>query len=95
MLDAAVHERLVEAVSGALGRAVRLDIAVVEQPASSTADTPLARRELARAARQAQAVESIRSDPFVQGLINEMDGVLQDASIRPLQDPTGNVSGEL
>jgi DNA polymerase-3 subunit gamma/tau len=96
MLDAAVHERLVEAVSGALGRAVRLDIAVVEQPASSTADTPLARRESARAARQAQAVESIRSDPFVQGLINEMDGVVQDASIRPLlQDPTGNVSGEL
>lgn len=95
MLDAAARERLVEAVSGTLGRAVRLDIAVVEQPARSTDDTPLARRESARAVQQAQAVESIRSDPFVQGLINEMGGVLQDASIRPLQDPTGNISGGL
>ena len=95
MLDAAARERLVEAVSGTLGRSVQLDIAVVEQPARSTDDTPLARRESARAVQQAQAVESIRSDPFVQGLINEMGGVLQDASIRPLQDPTGNVSGGL
>lgn len=95
MLDPAARDRLAEAVGAALGRSVRLDIVVVEQPAQTAADTPIARRESARAAQQAQAVESIRSDPFVQDLIKEMGGVLQDASIRPLHDPTDNVSGGL
>jgi len=90
MLDAVVRDKLAEAVVTVLGRSVRLDIAVVEQANGSSSETPIARRESARAAQQAQAAESIRSDPFVRGLIDEMGGVLLDASIRPLQNQTTN-----
>jgi len=87
MIDPAVRDKLAEAVTAALGRNVRVDITVVEQNA---ADTPIVRRESARAAQQAQAMESIRSDPFVRGLIDEMGGVVLDASIRPLPNQISN-----
>lgn len=90
MLDPAVRDKLAEAVVAALGRSVRVDIVVVEQAAASGMETPIARRESARAAQQAQAVESIRSDPFVRGLIDEMGGVLLDSSIRPLHNQITN-----
>lgn len=90
MLDLAVRDKLAEAVVAALGRSVRVDIVVVEQAAASGMETPIARRESARAAQQAQAVESIRSDPFVRGLIDEMGGVLLDSSIRPLHNQITN-----
>ena len=90
MLDLAVREKLAEAVVAALGRSVRVDIVVVEQAAASGMETPIARRESARASQQAQAVESIRSDPFVRGLIDEMGGVLLDSSIRPLHNQITN-----
>ncbi len=90
MFDAAVRDKLAEAVGAALGRSVRIEIAVVELDTGGVAETPIARRESARAAQQAQAVEAIRSDPFVRGLIDEMGGVLLDASIRPLQNQTSN-----
>ncbi|MBU3693869.1 MAG: DNA polymerase III subunit gamma/tau [Rhodocyclaceae bacterium] len=92
MLDPAALDRLTEAVGAALGHAVRLDVRVAEQAAAAgegEGQTPLARRESARAARQAQAEASIRGDPFVRGLIDEMGGVLLDASIRPLQNHAG------
>jgi len=75
-----------------LGRSMRLDIRVVED-ASAAAETPLARRESARLAQQSQAEDSIRGDPFVRGLIDEMGGVLLDASIRPLHNQAGNTGG--
>jgi DNA polymerase-3 subunit gamma/tau len=91
MLDPAARERLAEAVGAALGRDVRLDIQVVEDSAEAAAvETPLARRESARAAQQVQAVEAIRGDPFVRGLIDEMGGVLHEASIRPVQNPSSD-----
>lgn len=90
MLDPSVRDKLAEAVAAALGRIVRIDIAVVEQDAGCGAETPIARRETARAVQQAQAVEAIRSDPFVRGLIDEMGGVLLDTSIRPLGNQTSN-----
>ena len=90
MLDVAVRDKLAEAVGTALGHSVRIEIAVVEQDTGGGAETPIARRESARAAQQAQAVEAIRSDPFVRGLIDEMGGVLLDASIRPLHNQTSN-----
>lgn len=90
MLDPAVRDKLAEAVVAALGLSVRVDIVVVEQAAASGMETPIARRESARAAQQAQAVESIRSDPFVRGLIDEMGGVLLDSSIRPLHNQITN-----
>lgn len=90
MLDLAVRDKLAEAVVAALGRSVRVDIVVVERAAASGMETPIARRESARAAQQAQAVESIRSDPFVRGLIDEMGGVLLDSSIRPLHNQITN-----
>ena len=90
MLDLAVRDKLAEAVVAALGRSVRVDIVVVEQAAASGMETPIARRESARASQQAQAVESIRSDPFVRGLIDEMGGVLLDSSIRPLHNQITN-----
>jgi hypothetical protein len=43
-------------------------------------------RESARQERQAQALESIHGDPFVRGLVEQMGGVLVDASVRPLKD---------
>ena len=90
MLDPAVRDRLAESVAAALGQSVRLDIVVVEQHGSSVADTPIARRESARAAQQAQAEEAIRGDPFVRGLIDEMGGVLLETTIHPLQSQTTN-----
>jgi len=93
MLDPAVRDRLTVAVSAALGRSVRLDIDVAEDDSASMEETPLARRESARAAQQVQAAESIRSDPFVRGLIEEMGGVLLDTSIRPVSNQVGNAGG--
>jgi DNA polymerase-3 subunit gamma/tau len=87
MFDPAVRDRLAESVSAALGREIRLEVVVVAQQDGGS-ETPIALRESARSARQAQAEQAIRSDPFVRGLIDEMGGVLLDASIRPLQDPT-------
>lgn len=92
MLDPVVQDRLAAAVGAALGRSIRLDIRVAED-ATTTAETPLARRESARLAQQAQAEDSIRGDPFVRGLIDEMGGVLLDASIRPLHNQVGNAGG--
>jgi len=92
MLDPAVQDRLAAAVGAVLGRSMRLDIRVVED-ASAAAETPLARRESARLAQQSQAEDSIRGDPFVRGLIDEMGGVLLDASIRPLHNQAGNTGG--
>jgi len=90
MLDPGVRDKLSEAVAAELGRIIRIDIVVVEQDASSGAKTPIARRESARAAQQAQAVDSIHGDPFVRSLIDEMGGTVLDASIRPLQNQTTN-----
>jgi len=89
MLDPAVRDQLAEAVAGALGREVKLDIALLTQQ-DGAGETPIARREAARAARQALAEAAIHNDPFVRGLIDEMGGVLLDASIQPLHDATGN-----
>lgn len=86
LFDPGVRDKLAEAVSAGLGVAVRIDIVVVEAATGSDAETPIARRESARAAQQAQAVASIHNDPFVRGLIDEMGGVLQDDSIRPAQN---------
>lgn len=84
LLDDEAQQRLRREVQSALGEQWSVGIEVSEHMVAAT--TPMQQRESARQERQAQALESIHGDPFVRGLVEQMGGVLVDASVRPLKD---------
>lgn len=84
LLDDEAQQRLRREVQSALGEKWSVGIEVSEHMVAAT--TPMQQRESARQERQAQALESIHGDPFVRGLVEQMGGVLVDASVRPLKD---------
>ena len=84
LLDDDAQQRLRREVQSALGEQWSVGIEVSEHMVAAT--TPMQQRESARQERQAQALESIHGDPFVRGLVEQMGGVLVDASVRPLKD---------
>lgn len=84
LLDDEAQQRLRREVQLALGEQWSVGIEVSEHMVAAT--TPMQQRESARQERQAQALESIHGDPFVRGLVEQMGGVLVDASVRPLKD---------
>lgn len=84
LLDDEAQQRLRREVQSALGEQWSVGIEVSEHMVAAT--TPMQQRESARQERQAQALESIHCDPFVRGLVEQMGGVLVDASVRPLKD---------
>lgn len=84
LLDDDAQQRLRREVQSALGEQWSVGIEVSEHMVAAT--TPMQQRESARQERQAQALEAIHGDPFVRGLVEQMGGVLVDASVRPLKD---------
>ena len=76
-------KRLEDALSGHLGRAVSVNIALGEAGAES-ADTPavVARREAD--ARRRQAAETLQEDPGVRAIVDGFGGQLDPDSIRPV-----------
>ncbi|GBG16040.1 DNA polymerase III subunit gamma/tau [Novimethylophilus kurashikiensis] len=50
-----------------------------------TGNTPAAQLSQEKALRQAQAEESIRNDPFVQGLMETFGAIVNPSSIKPIQ----------
>jgi DNA polymerase-3 subunit gamma/tau len=80
LADAAMINRVREALGAHFGAPVRLDVEVGEVGAA-TAAAATARE---RAERQAQAQAAIESDPFVRGLIEEFDASILPGSVRPV-----------
>jgi DNA polymerase-3 subunit gamma/tau len=84
-LAAGTHaERLKEAVAKSLG-GLRVELKVQDAPV----ETPAAKRARDQAERQAQAVASIESDPFVRDLVEQFDARVIEDSIRPADEKAG------
>ena len=80
LADAAMVNRVREALGAHFGAPVRLDVEVGEV-GGATAAAATARE---RAERQAQAQAAIESDPFVRGLIADFDASILPGSVRPV-----------
>ena len=74
------QRRIEELLTARFGEPVKVRIDVV----SVSAETPARQRQRAQAERQQQAEASLLGDPVVQTLLNEFQGQLDPASIRPL-----------
>lgn len=73
-------ERLQQALSDYLGRPLQLRIELGE----SEAETPAATAGRQRKELQAQAVNAITQDAFVQDMLNSLDATIVDSSIKPI-----------
>ena len=73
-------ERLQTALSDYFEEPVVIDIEVGEV----TAETPQATTLRLRAERQAAAVESMKSDEYVQQMVARFDGTLLENTVRPI-----------
>jgi DNA polymerase-3 subunit gamma/tau len=79
-INKAGPEKLQEALSAHLGRAVRVSVEVGE----IATETPAQRNQAEKAERHAAAVASLEQDPFVRELIERFDATLEEASVKPL-----------
>jgi len=73
-------EKLQDALSAHLGRAVKVAIEVGE----IATETPAQRNQAEKAERHAAAVAALEQDPFVRELIERFDATLEEASVKPL-----------
>jgi DNA polymerase III subunit gamma/tau len=80
LLDPAYQEKLVMAIRGKLGAAVRVNISVSEQSGASLA----ALEGQAQQARMAKAIAAIEADPFVRDMVDNLDAKLIESSIKPI-----------
>lgn len=74
------HDKLQQALSDYLGRAVSLSISQEE----ISGDTPAAAAQRRRRERQSQAVASLEGDDFVREVIDAFDATLVESSIKPV-----------
>jgi DNA polymerase-3 subunit gamma/tau len=79
LLEAGVVEKLRGALAQHFGRAIE----VTTELGAISGVTVAATENSERATRQAQAVDSIESDPFVQALIKDFGATVNPASIKP------------
>ncbi|MFZ5556880.1 MAG: DNA polymerase III subunit gamma/tau [Pseudomonadota bacterium] len=79
LLDKVYQERIAAALSGHVGRPVRVEFTL----GGGTGNSPAELQSRAAGERQARAIEAIESDPFVRDLIENFDARLNDSSIRP------------
>lgn len=80
LLEKSFQDKLGDAVRAELGFAVRLHFGIC-----ATVNDSLAQREAARlAADQARAADAIAADPFVKQLIQDFDGTIVGASVKPI-----------
>ncbi len=82
LADDAIVQRLGQALSVELGRAVRVQIAAGD----SEDDTPAQRKEQRAASDQARAVKSITEDTDLQAFAEAFGTSFDEDSIRPLKD---------
>jgi len=75
--------RLQTALAEYTGRPVQLSIRL----SSSTLDTPAVRTAKSKAEALVAAKASIESDPLVQQLVSEVDGVVDSDSVQPISEP--------
>ena len=73
-------ERMQEQLGAALGRPLKIVVALGE----IAGETPAQRDEAERRGRHAEAVAALESDPFVRELIERFDATLVEASVRPI-----------
>ncbi len=73
-------ERMQEQLGAALGRPLKISVALGE----IAGETPAQRDEAERRGRHAEAVAALESDPFVRELIERFDATLVEASVRPI-----------
>jgi DNA polymerase-3 subunit gamma/tau len=91
LADAAMVNRVREALGAHFGAPVRLDVDVGKVGGATAA----AASAHERAERQAQAQAAIESDPFVRGLIADFDASILPGSVRPVgRRDTDTTSGE-
>jgi DNA polymerase-3 subunit gamma/tau len=81
LLEKSYQDKLAAAVRESLGRPYRLLFAVGETSGQSAAEV----EERERQAKQARAVQSIESDPFVRDVVENFDARLIQSSIKPNQ----------
>ncbi|ATE58955.1 DNA polymerase III subunit gamma/tau [Thauera sinica] len=73
-------ERMQEQLGAALGRPLKVSIALGE----IAGETPARLDEAERRVRHAEAVAALESDPFVRELIERFDATLVETSVRPI-----------
>ncbi|MDD5296604.1 MAG: DNA polymerase III subunit gamma/tau [Rhodocyclaceae bacterium] len=76
-------DKLQAALSGCLGRPMRLQVDLGE----TVAETPAERLALEKQARHDRAVEALEQDGFVREVIEVFDATLNESSIKPLDRP--------
>ncbi|HEX9179801.1 MAG TPA: DNA polymerase III subunit gamma/tau [Burkholderiales bacterium] len=81
LLEKSYQDKLAAAVRDCLGRPYRLQFAVGDTSGQSAAEV----EERERQAKQARAVQSIESDPFVREVVENFDARLIQSSIKPNQ----------
>lgn len=79
LFDKTYRERLTAALRGLLGKELRVSFSTAETVAAS----PKAINDRERAREQDAAEKQMRKDPFVQELLSEFGGSLDEGSIRP------------
>ena len=84
LLEKAYQDKLQQHLSRELGNDVQLRVDL----GAPQNDTPVEIDRQARDQRQAEAVASIESDPFVRTLIDQFDGRLDEAAIAPKSPDT-------
>ena len=69
------------------GRSLRLQIQIEH----AAGETPVARSNNIKRERQERAVAAIEEDPFVREVVELFDATINEASIKPLETPSGSV----
>lgn len=80
LLEKGFQEKLGEAVRAELGLPVRLHFSVC----ATVNDSPAQRDSARLAAEHAKAADAIAADPFVQQLIQDFEGSIVGASVKPI-----------
>jgi len=81
LMEKIYQDKVRSAVEAYLGRPCRITFIA----GATTGNSVVAVEERERQKRQAKAVESIESDPFVRDLVENLDARLIQASIKPIQ----------
>ena len=87
LLSPPAQAKLQSELENHFGRSLRLQIQIEH----AAGETPVARSNNIKRERQERAVAAIEEDPFVREVVELFDATINEASIKPLETPSGSV----
>ena len=87
LLSPPAQAKLQSELENHFGRSLRLQIQIEH----AAGETPVARSNNIKRERQERAVAAIEEDPFVREVVELFDATINEASIKPLENPSGSV----